>query len=371
MTQSLLRARLRRQMGIWFRSLVACSFFASLFACSDAPAEVQGTEEATSSGGAGTNSDTAVSDVSGGVELSTDATSVGDGDGEDGDGDESSDSGPADCDDLPEPMIKVLEGAVGSAGLAFDDSGNMLGSDTLALFVSEYETTASLFVPGLGGRGHMLILPSGDLAMVTGWEEELVFVHTDGSTEPPMAWFDEPYGLALDQDGMLFVADNRRLYRIDPDDGSSETLLTSQEILWPRVVAFDENYESIFVGMQSAEDVIYRVYFDEAGELETPQAWASLGGTDSPWVDGIALDECGNVYVAEYWDRRLYRIGPEGGSAEVLVEWEEEESYGHDVVWGSGVGGWKDTALYLPRPYGGNTVAEVELGVRSIHPLVP
>jgi len=352
---------------------ISASLFAGTLAlapaCADPPEEAAESEAETSPLGdidAESEADDGETATAGDGDGDSDAT-----DEETGDGDGDGDGEPVDCANLPLPVVTPLDGPVGSAGLAFDSSGNMLGSDTQSLFVSNYESgPATLFVPGIGGRGHMVLLPSGDLAMITGWEEEVTIVHPDGSADTPMAWFDKPYGMALDQNGMLLVADNNRLYRLDPSNWNAETLLTSQDIPRPRVLAFDADYGSIFVGMESAQDTIFRVYFDDQGQLQEPIAWAWLGGVSQPWVDGIAVDECGNVYVAEYWDHTLYRIGPEGGQAEVLVDWPEVE-YGHAVVWGSGVDGWKDTALYLPQPYNSNYVAEVDLGVRSIHPLLP
>lgn len=304
-----------------------------------------------------------------------DGDEVGDGDAGDGDagdgdegGDGDGDTGPAvDCDNLPEAIVTELDGPYASGGLTFDAEGNMLGSEETALFKNPYDTgSTAVFVPGMGGRGGLAYLPGGDLAMVTGHEENVRLIHPDGSSNPPWTFFAKPYALIVDQNGMLLVADNDRIYRVDPSDGSNEVLLTSNEINRPRSIGFDADYASLFVGSQQVEDIIYRVYFDGNGELEAPIEWTNLNGADEPWVDGIGVDECDNVYVAEYHTKRLYKVSPDGADVETLVQW-EEENYGHAVIWGSGVGGWKDTAIYQPQPYEGNTVAEVDIGVRWAH----
>jgi sugar lactone lactonase YvrE len=349
--------------------------FALVPGCGDSPAE--GNDESSDDSGDDSTGDDSTGSTSTTTGSNTATESQGDGDG-DGDGDSSTGDGdsstgdgdgdgePVDCANLPAPVITPMTGAIASAGIAFDNDGNMFGSDTNSLFATRYGENATLLVPGLGGRGHMAYLPNDDLAMVIGWESQVIIAHSNGSTEPPMAWLDKPYGLELDPEGRLLIADNDRLYRVDLGTGNPETLLTSQDIPKPRVVRFDGDHASLFIGMESTYDTIYRVNLDGNGGLEEPMAWATLGGVDQPWVDDIRIDECGNVYVAEYWAHSLYRIAPEGGTAEVLIEWTEEE-YGHALTWGSGIDGWKETALYLPQPYNNNRVVEVDLGLRSIH----
>ena len=41
----------------------------------------------------------------------------------------------------------------------------------------------------------------------------------------------------------------------------------------------------------------------------------------------------------------------------------QAELTGHGVAWGSGVGGFREDALYLPQPVNGGTVGEAIIGV--------
>ena len=91
-----------------------------------------------------------------------------------------------------------------------------------------------------------------------------------------------------------------------------------------------------------------------------------MAGVGGGFHDGMGVDACGNVYVADYTSRNLFRLSPEGEKT-VLVRWSEAR-YGHGLAWGSGIGGFREDAIYLPQPFDGNTVVEVVVGVPSAHP---
>jgi hypothetical protein len=69
--------------------------------------------------------------------------------------------------------------------------------------------------------------------------------------------------------------------------------------------------------------------------------------------------------MPDYRTSRLYRLSPAGETA-LYYSWSNDSSqYGHGVVWGSGIGGWRADALYLPMPYNNNTVQEIVTGTFS------
>jgi hypothetical protein len=219
----------------------------------------------------------------------------------------------------------------------------------------------------------MSYLPNGDLAMVIGEEEMLTIVEPDGASQPPYGWMHEPYGTAVDMQGRLYVADNAQIYRIDTESGDYEALLDGQlgANIAPRSIGFNRDYTILYVGPRATSTTIYQLPIDEQGNAGELSEWAELdvGGWDpAAWTDGIGVDECGNVYIPEYFSQGLWRIPEEGGQGERIVNWWDyggEEAYGHAIAWGSGIDGWNEYSVYLPQPYGGNAVVEVELGVRS------
>jgi sugar lactone lactonase YvrE len=73
------------------------------------------------------------------------------------------------------------------------------------------------------------------------------------------------------------------------------------------------------------------------------------GGGDtngSAWgLDGLNVDACGYVYVTEYVDGVVWRINPDGtglGKAAVLPS-----GWIPNMHWGTGIGGWDPTILYV------------------------
>jgi hypothetical protein len=89
-----------------------------------------------------------------------------------------------------------------------------------------------------------------------------------------------------------------------------------------------------------------------------------FGSTPGSWHDGLALDICDNVYVAEYNNRGLYRFSPDGARMQTLAD-NTSNLYGHGITWGRTGGSWNDHGLYQPQPYNGNTVAVIDIGVPS------
>jgi len=87
------------------------------------------------------------------------------------------------------------------------------------------------------------------------------------------------------------------------------------------------------------------------------------------WLDGLTVDACGNLYVPNYETSAVYRIAPDGVVGLYLEQ--TLEQYGHGLEWGSGVGGWREDALYLPQPYDDATVVEVVVGVPGAEPSAP
>lgn len=98
--------------------------------------------------------------------------------------------------------------------------------------------------------------------------------------------------------------------------------------------------------------------FDRTGT----RPFARLSGNHA---DGLGVDICGNLYVPMFGDSfLLYRVSP-GGDAQVYYDFEGSLAFGHGLAWGSGIGDWKETALYLPQPFNGDRVLEIDIGVPS------
>jgi len=260
---------------------------------------------------------------------------------------------------------RVMPGARGYHGLAIDAEGRILGSDLSALIRSTYQGDWDVFLPSSAAYEQMVFLPGGDLVISSANTGDLQRVTPDGGTSVIASglW---AYGVVLGPDGLVWTAGNYQLSRVNPTTGDVSPVTSWFHDDEPHSLGFSPAGDRLYVGTISAgwESPLYVVELGAEFEaLGPPEVLAAdVGGG---WQDGIAVDICGTLYVPDYWSSALHRVEPDG-SHEVFLDWSDDESmYGHGVIWGTGVGGWRQDAVYLPMPYGGMRVQEVIIGVPS------
>ncbi|MFZ5475985.1 MAG: hypothetical protein ACOZNI_04360 [Myxococcota bacterium] len=256
----------------------------------------------------------------------------------------------------------TLSDATAYHGIGFDDDGTLIGWDGRgSLMKSTYGVGDALFVPGVSGVEQIDRLPDGDFVYADSTNQRLVRLTSAGSTSTlasGLGGSSTVYGATVGPDGKVWVA-NGGVLRVDPDTGESETILSDRS-LTVHSLNFNLDSTRLFLGTIGSGDLYYLDLDADLNPTGSPAVYASgLGG----WHDGVEVDECGNVYVADYTTRGLYRV-EEDGTVTLMVR-ADPTSYGHGVAWGEGVGGWRTDTLYQPQPYNGSTVREVVLGVGS------
>jgi hypothetical protein len=174
--------------------------------------------------------------------------------------------------------------------------------------------------------------------------------------------------MAFGPDGDVYTAGEDGVDRMDPTDGSFRPFLEWESRDTPRALDWSPDGSKVYIGTISESEEpsspLYVVDLDEEGvALGPPRVHSpAVGGG---WHDGVAVDACGYIYVPEFWDSLLLRVDPQGNSI-IYYDWNEDctgDQYGHGVIFGNGVAGWREDALYLPMPYGGNKVQEIIVGV--------
>jgi hypothetical protein len=262
----------------------------------------------------------------------------------------------------PTPLSeRTLDGARGYHGLAIDTDGFIVGADGQGLIKSDYVGNWQVFLPGLGSFEQMEYLADGDLIANASDNGSILRITPQGgySTLLPDRW---AYGMRIGPDGMAYAAGNGLLTRTDPATGASETLATWNQGE-PHALDFAKDFSALYVSMVGPR-ILWKIDLDDDMDpIGGPQAFAT--GLGEGWMDGVAVDACGYIYVPEFWSRTLYRVAP-NGTHQVYLSWSNAQAqYGHGVVWGNGVGGWREDALYLPMPYGSSRVKEIVVGVPS------
>ncbi len=268
-----------------------------------------------------------------------------------------------DCANLPQgpfPLEKI-PGAVASEDIAFDNQGNLVGSNNTALFKTKAGAKAKLWIPGVNQRAGMRYLPDGKLAVCDDKLGRILVFDEDGSQKVLVQGLAYPNGITTDLKGFIYVTehDGSRVLRIHPYTGAY-TVLTNQ-IKNPNGIIFNPDFTQLYIG-SFGSGYIYKLALSASGVPGKLVKWASPIGPGG-LLDGIAVDACGNVYVCEYGATDIWRIPASGGAAVKIIDGDTNETYLPNLQWGGGKG-WDPMSIYIPDGWKIG-VWRVELGVPS------
>lgn len=268
------------------------------------------------------------------------------------------------CENLPpfNQGATTLSDATGYKGLAFDTFGNLVGYDARnSLIQSARDGSQNVFAPGVGLVQQIDRLPDGDLVFGDSTAATLVRAYSNGATTVMATDMANVYGVTVGPDGMVWAVTTRGVVRVDPDTGESETMVAAERGYTMHSIAFNLDSTVLFIGVIGSSN-IYQVSLDsDLNPTGGPTVYAS--GVGGGYHDGIGLDVCGNLYVADYTTSGLYRVETDGTVTSMVTT--NYSEYGHGVTWGESLGGWDPLALYQPQPYNGYTVREVLIGFAS------
>jgi sugar lactone lactonase YvrE len=170
------------------------------------------------------------------------------------------------------------------------------------------------------GGGAWLLLSRAPKPTAFGWPAELTTAAGDGvrgsaDGQAAKARFSDPFAVALDGHGALYVADagdTNRIRRIDRD-GKTTTLPGSFDT--PSGLAVDKAGDVIVA--DTGANAVRRITPD--GVVTTLAGDGTAGFRDGPAGQarfngpiGVAVDGAGNVYVADTYNDRIRLITPDG-----------------------------------------------------------
>jgi hypothetical protein len=277
------------------------------------------------------------------------------------------DAMPVVCTGLPTAPVPVthLAGFVASEDLAFDQEGNVIESDTVNIYktarVVPPSSGRTTFVPSLQFRAGMRLTATNKLMVNNDQAGTLVRVDPDGSRHPILSGLDYPNGMEIGADGFVYISaqSSSLVLRVDPETGAN-TVITDQ-VNQPNGLTFNKDYTTLYIGAFSGEGTIYAVDIDGAGAPSNFRPWKTGVGTG--WNDGMGVDACDNVYIADYGQSKILRISADASEIVTIVDRSGPFSYMPNFQWGSGLGGWDSHKLYIVGV--GEGLFEVDLGVDS------
>ena len=267
---------------------------------------------------------------------------------------------PVNCANIPEgPFDPVLiEGAIASEGLAFDDAGHLVGGNIGSLFKAQYKKPAEVWVANLKQRAALAFLPTGDLMVNDNFTGTVWRVSPEGIKVPVVTGLTYPNGMTIDMEGLTYVTDetNSLVIQIQPYGDNDYEVLSAGTILHPNGITFDPGYTRLYVAGWQGDGFIWIMDRAPDGVFGPPEKWSVQLGNG---LDGLETDICGNVYVNDYSKGGMIRLPPDGQSFNYVVD---ESFWIPNMQWGAGLGGWSPTRMYVPN---GSTheIFEIDVGI--------
>jgi hypothetical protein len=218
------------------------------------------------------------------------------------------------------------------------------------------------------------VLDNGDIGAVTTDEffnKKLVRVMSNGAQSDISTNIGNAFGVLIGPDGMIYVGSDDGLLKFDPVSKQRTVVFaTSESSEWQiHFMDYSPDRKRLYLCTNSlVQGAIY--YFDMDATFKpttrAPQLFAEYAGENGAggYCDGLAVDACGNLYVADFLAESLFKITP-SAIVSTYQKWSTADGgdYGHGMGWGATSGGWDPNALYMPQPYNKDTVVKVVVGV--------
>ncbi len=253
-----------------------------------------------------------------------------------------------DCDNIPQGPFSytVMWGPKATEDLAFDGQGRLVGAANGNLYKSLYGGQSGLWLGNAGGFiSGLRALPGGDIMYADVDSGTLFRVDSTPQKTPVLSGLAYANGITVDLDGYVWVAEQNggRVRRVDPDTGNFEVL--ADGLHNPNGVSFSPDYNTLYIGSFGGGS-IHALSIDPPSTPDNVPLFID-DFTSTGSLDGMGVDACGNVYVCEYVEAKVWRISPDAQDVSLVVDLGGETSWIPNMQWGTGIGGWEKDHLFV------------------------
>jgi len=266
--------------------------------------------------------------------------------------------------------VTELSGWTQAEDFDFDGEGFVVSVENQNLFGKDPYGNTRVYTPNVGSwTAGTRALPTGDFVVADAGAGELVLVDAvTGARTVLLGGLNYPNGVEVDADNNVYVAQNsadqvNRVNAYDPADRE----VVADGLSEPNGVVLSPDGQTLYVGSFGGGK-IYAVDRNPAGGWFPWRVFYDPNSSDSGF-DGINVDICGNVYITEYISGHVYRVSPDGQTAEQIADL--SSSWIPNLRWGVGVAGWDPDTLYVADRDQGRLFA-IEVGIPgNPHVLAP
>ncbi len=206
----------------------------------------------------------------------------------------------------------------------------------------DFGGSSTVLVPNLGDVRGTRLLPDGRAALAHIETGSVLLVDPfTGGREVLASGLVNPNGIAIGDDGRVYVATTERILRLDPADFSQEVVAEMNNRSFDGL-SFSPDYSRLYFNEEAGR--VHWVDFDGNGDPGPVQDGPSIPIGAFSLLDGMAVDACGNLYTAEMGST-IWRVSPSGNVETVAV------ISGIAILpalnFGPGTGGFDANVLYV------------------------
>jgi len=212
------------------------------------------------------------------------------------------------------------------------------------------EAVQRVIEPNIASPRNLELAPDGSLYVLDTGNNQVLHYSADGnlinswggygtteSGSSSAGRFNEPLGIAVSDDGYVYIADtwNHRIQKFTADGiyltswGHFGQMETADAFWGPRDVAVD-HFGNVYITDTGNKRI---VVFDDQGEFISEFGEVGLGEGQFDEPSGLDFDLEGNLYVADTWNQRIQVFSPDGSgiAQSFLNEWYVEGWYGQSL----------------------------------------